>query len=95
MSDLQLPLNLFPDKMELVNRLNELDAHSLVVFFRELPVLILAKVIPVETVLERERMGNVELLPGDNSACTDLVGLNLEATVLDVEQMGLLGEDAG
>lgn len=40
-------------------------------------------------------MGDLELLPGHHSSCSNFVRLHSKATVFVVEQMGFLGKDSG
>ena len=91
---MQLPLDLLPDEVQLVDRLDELAADVHVLVKRELLALIFAEVKAVERVLECEAMSDLKLLPGDDATCSNLVRLDLESTVLIAEQVSLLSENS-
>ena len=80
--------------MHIVYRQHEFEADILIVFLRKDARLILANIVTVEAVLERERVSDGELLPSDDTRSADLVWLDTEATVLVVEHVRLLREDA-
>ena len=92
--DLQLALDLLPNEVQLVDGLAELAADVHVLVKRELLAILLAEVEAVERVLQRERVRNLKLFPGDDATRADFVRLNFEATVLIAEQVGLLREDS-
>ena len=93
-SHLQLPLDLLPDEVQLVDRLDELAADVHILVKREFLALIFAEVKAVERVLEREAMRDLKLLPGNDATCSNFVRLNLESTVLIAEQVSLLSENS-
>ena len=93
-SHLQLPLDLLPDEVQLVDRLDELAADVHVLVKREFLAFIFAEVKAVERVLEREAMRDLKLLPSNDATCSNLVRLDLESTVLIAEQVSLLSENS-
>jgi hypothetical protein len=52
---------------------------------REMAMLILPEIVTVKAALQGEGVRDHELLPCDYPACTELVGLHLESTVLIVK----------
>ena len=90
--DLQLPLDLLPYEMELVDGLAELTADVQVLLPGELLALILAEIEAIERVLQRERVRDFELGPGNDTPCSYLVRFDFEAAVFIAEQVCLLRE---
>ena len=81
--------------MHLVDRHGELESNVLVVLLCVDPILVLADVVPIETVLEGEGVGDLKLLPGHDSRSAYLVRLDAKAAVLVVEHVRLLGKYPG
>ena len=71
--------------MKLVDRATELGADIGIFFMREMAMLILPEIVTVKAALQGEGVRDHELLPCDYPACTELVGLHLESTVLIVK----------
>ena len=94
MSYIQFSFNLFPHAMHFVDGDEEFGSHGFVIVLRECSTFILAQIVAVETVLQCERVRDLELFPGDNTRCPDFVRLDPEATVFVVEHVGLLRENA-
>lgn len=93
--DLKFSLDLLPHEVKLVDGLTELGADVLVLITTELFALILPEVEPIEGILEGERVCDLELFPGNDTARPNLVRFYFEAAVLVAEEVGFLGEDPG
>jgi hypothetical protein len=75
----------FPQEVKLVDRATELGADIGILLVREMPMLILPKIVPVKAALQGEGVCDHELLPRDYPARAELVGLHLESAVLIVK----------
>ena len=81
--------------MHIVYGQHEFKADIMVIFLGKDARFILANIVTVEAVLERERVSDGELLPSDDTRSAYLVWLHTEATVLVVEHVTLLSKDTG
>ena len=52
-------------------------------------------VVPVKTIFQGERVGNLELFPGNDATCAYLVRFYFEAAVFEAKDMCFLGKYAG
>jgi hypothetical protein len=80
--------------MHLVDGLNKFGSDCLIVFVCKLDNLILTALVPVETIFQSERVGNLKLFPSDHSPSANLVRLDFEAAIANIEHVRFLGEDA-
>lgn len=88
--DVQLPLDLLPHSVHFVDGEDELRADRPVVILCESPALVLSEIVSIETVLEREGVRDLKLLPGDDTRCSDLVWFDSEPAIPIVEHVRLL-----
>lgn len=79
--------------MHVIDRKHKLEADILIFLLSENARLILTYIVTVKAVLERERVGDGELLPSDDTRRAYLVGLDAEAAILVVEHMCFLSKD--
>lgn len=79
--------------MKFENAVTEFGANRIIILFWELPEVIFAKVVAEEAIFQSERMSDLKLFPGDNSAGAYLVRLHLKAAVLKAKHVGFLCEN--
>jgi hypothetical protein len=81
--------------MKLVNRLAKFRTDLAIFFGSKESVLIFTEVITIKTRLKGKGMSNHKLFPSDNTACTQLIWLNLKSTISIVEKMSLFSKNSG
>lgn len=80
--------------MEFVDGFAEFGTDVLILVAAELLALVLPEVESIKGILQGERVGDLELLPGDDTTRPNLIRLHLEAAILVAEEMGFLSENS-
>lgn len=83
-------LDIFPQKVHIINRHGKLQAYILVILSKEDLVVLVAYFVPVKAVFKCETVGYLELLPSYDSSCAYFVGFDSKTAIFVVEHVGLL-----